>query len=1828
MTSTRHLAFENLELRLALSSQSVLDGPLNLDHPFATAFELADPAARAAIANITTTGSQEWYHVDLPELGLKQSDEVQPSLVQSRDLINLTDFRADPRFAGIDGSGFSVVILDTGIDLNHPFFGPDLDLNGVADRIVYNQDFITGGPNADDVNGHGTHVSSTIASQDATFSGMAPGVNIIQLKVLNDFGGGTGAALESALQWVVANAATYNVASINMSLGFGTNDAAPDPFTALGINDELAAIVAQNVIVASASGNSFFGFGSAPGVSYPSSDPSSLSVGAVWDASVGSASWGDGATDFTTGPDRIVSFSQRHPAMSTIFAPGAYITAGVPGGGADTYSGTSMATPHIAGIAAIMQELAMQETGQRLSQAEFAALINHTGVPIYDGDDENDNVANTQEWYRRVDVLALANAILSDGEGDITIPSGLTMSSPTASPGGIANLGFILANQGAGATGTFSSGIYLSTDSNVDSSDLLLTSFGESLDPGEVAVHSAIAAAIPEGLLPGLYHIGLVVDRLGEVDEVLETNNVASLPLTVTAASPEIRLVALPNSEIVDGVSTVNFGTIDQGMPNVERTFRLFNDGPTELTLNSLEFPASFDVIGLPTAVAGLSTVDFTIAMLGSAAPGNATGPISFVTNDLDETTFNFTLQGTINPPDDHGDNASEATSVPSIPATETGVIAPSGDVDWFSFSAIAGVKYRFTTTLLTLSDSVIRLVAPDGVTTIAVNDDSILGLASLIDWTATSSDVYFLEVRGFSSSVGAYNVNFNIQDDHGNYAGAATASSDPSSVSGVLGTVDDTDWFSFAAVDGTTYSFATMLGTLPDSVLRVWDVDGTTLLASDDDGGAGLASLLTWTATKDGVYYIDVSSYAAASSGTYTLSITGDDDHGDNAPNATQIDVPGTIGGEIEVPFDVDWFKFDAISGARYQFATTLGTLTDSVLRLRDANGLLLATDDDGGPGLASFIDWIPSLDGTYYLEVSGLNWRSGSYDLSMTIVDDHGNNTAGATAVLPAVFTAGVIAPSSDVDWFSFNASAGVEYELLTTLGTLDDSVLRLIGTDGVTLIAKDDDSGPGLASLITWTPTVSGVYFLEVRGFDAGVGTYSVLVLPKVDLVVDEVDDELDGVFSADDLSLREAVLLAGAYDKVYGNSPVITFAPPLHGQTIALTLGELMIDRSMTILGPGAGLLTIAGMDPTPGQFNGDGSRAFFIDSFGGSDVELRGLTVTGGDVNGSGGAIFATGNLKLSRAVVTGGSASFGGGGVAQFGGSLEILESTVSGNQSFNGGGLYATNGASLLVERSTISGNTASGEGGGIWSASNLAGPLVARVTNSTVSGNYAAGAGGGIRNWIGLLNVEHSTVTGNTSTSGAGISSYGLNDTRTDVYSSIVADNNGADVEYTPTSFNSFLSLGYNLVGDGNATSAFNNNDLVGADPWLATLADNGGPTWTHALLPVSPAINAGDPGYAGPLAFDQRGVPHLRAQGVIDIGAFELQETEIPTELDLVLDNDDGAATYSETGAWTTATATGYNGLTYRFSSVGSAATAQWRFHSPFSGAAEVFVQHRAGSNRASNAAFKIDTGDGIETAYVNQKNDLLTWVSLGEFYLNQGLRTITLDAAASSGGSVVLADAVWIVMTASPEPTADFDDDGWIDGNDFLLWQRGVATSAAATLQQGDADHNGQVDGADLAVWRDQFGASSTAVAATNWIASSQLVMSKQSISFSERGIPDVSEMAATNAIRTHSMQSIVNAAAAHELNQHKLAALEGRREHRAVLNRDIAFEELQRSFPRLERDSIQTLGRSAQLGVLICRDQADDGGFEGTGRCEFALGAKGWFESLDEQFARL
>ena len=215
-----------------------------------------------------------------------------------------------------------------------------------------------------------------------------------------------------------------------------------------------------------------------------------------------------------------------------------------------------------------------------------------------------------------------------------------------------------------------------------------------------------------------------------------------------------------------------------------------------------------------------------------------------------------------------------------------------------------------------------------------------------------------------------------------------------------------------------------------------------------------------------------------------------------------------------------------------------------------------------------------------------------------------------------------------------------------------------------------------------------------------------------------------------------------------------------------------------------------------------------------------------------------------------------------GGGISNYG-TLTITNSTINNNQVYLvGGGI--NNGGTLMINNSTINGNGATGQHDGQpWGhAGGISGSVT--LTNSTLSGNGASLSGGGLE---GGGAIKNSTISGN---GNGGISTSGI-----EIGNTILNNNSGANIDGTA------MSLGYNISTDDGGGNLTGPGDQINTDPMLGPLQNNGGPTLTHALLPGSPAINAGNPNFTPPPSYDQRGSPFVRVfNGRIDIGSFEVQ------------------------------------------------------------------------------------------------------------------------------------------------------------------------------------------------------------------------------------------------------------------------------------------------------------------------------------------------------------
>ena len=277
-------------------------------------------------------------------------------------------------------------------------------LNGTVDstwgncgQIIGGYDFVNNDNDPMDDNGHGTHVSGIVASQNPTYKGVAPGANIVATKVLDSGGSGWFSNVAAGVDWCIDNMDTYNISVISMSLGDGGQYNNPaiqcDPYETA---QAISVAVSQGIFVSVASGNEAY----TNGISYPACASDATSVGATYDADVGWKKWLPTCQDKTTAPDQIVCFTNRDEILD-LLAPGCETTSLKLNGGTATYCGTSMSAPHVAGAAALLLE-----ANPSLTPTQIRDTLKSTGVGIYD--------SATKLTFPRIDAKAALDSILPE----------------------------------------------------------------------------------------------------------------------------------------------------------------------------------------------------------------------------------------------------------------------------------------------------------------------------------------------------------------------------------------------------------------------------------------------------------------------------------------------------------------------------------------------------------------------------------------------------------------------------------------------------------------------------------------------------------------------------------------------------------------------------------------------------------------------------------------------------------------------------------------------------------------------------------------------------------------------------------------------------------------------------------------------------------------------------------------------------------------------------------------------------------------------------------------------------------------------------------------------------------------------------------------------------------------------------------------------------------------------------------------------------------------------------------------------------------------------
>ena len=375
-----------------------LDACLSFDSLEERVTPAADPWMNVVSSEVVATDGATGPYADATPINAAQLSQVRTA------------------FPNTTGAGYSVAVLDTGVDYRHPALGGGF---GAGYKVVAGYNFVDNtvagyvsgiprGGNPMDENGHGTNVAGIIAAKDPIYGGVAPDAQICALRVLDKNGHGAWGWIDEALQWVITNRTKYNITAVNMSLGGGNYTGLTSDFDT--IQSKLQYLWNAGVVNVASGGNDYYLNGSVAGIQFPAISQWAVAVGAVYDGGYGARTWASGAADYVTYKDKIASFTQRSTNLDML-APGAIITStGLSGGAANyiSYAGSSQASPFVAAAAVLVKQKLVQAGSGALATAQnIVDILRTTGVSITDNKPASeDNVKHTGLTFPRLNILA------------------------------------------------------------------------------------------------------------------------------------------------------------------------------------------------------------------------------------------------------------------------------------------------------------------------------------------------------------------------------------------------------------------------------------------------------------------------------------------------------------------------------------------------------------------------------------------------------------------------------------------------------------------------------------------------------------------------------------------------------------------------------------------------------------------------------------------------------------------------------------------------------------------------------------------------------------------------------------------------------------------------------------------------------------------------------------------------------------------------------------------------------------------------------------------------------------------------------------------------------------------------------------------------------------------------------------------------------------------------------------------------------------------------------------------------------------------------------
>ena len=552
-----------------------------------------------------------------------------------------------------------------------------------------------------------------------------------------------------------------------------------------------------------------------------------------------------------------------------------------------------------------------------------------------------------------------------------------------------------------------------------------------------------------------------------------------------------------PNFPAVMGTDDYDFFSFDAER-GVKYTIKAVLEGLEGLTIGVTKLPSA-DPIGKDVLASnnGLknelewvapSQGKYYVFLTGSALVRQPVG--TYTLQVMADTTLR----------DRHSDSQAGATTV-NLGNFIQGAISPAEDVDYFSITAVRGVKYTIMANL-SQGDAVDISVLDNGGQVEATNG----GIGTTLDWLATSDETRTISISAsiqVRDPIVGYNLRVSgddsMRDRHAGTREDATSVNLGIGMAASISPPGDKDYFKFGAYRGVKYTVRADLGTAPGVRMEIGKpIEGVEDAVVNADGS------LEWTAGGDGEYYVIASGLSNHKDavGTYNIVVDSDnsyeDRHGDSAADATTISYGNLMSGAISPAEDRDYFRFSAIRGGRYTFKLTHQGIEALSLAVVDGNS-------HGGTKASNYgedseVVWTASESKTYYLVISKSprsTVETGVYMLEVStedaLQDRHPDEPLDATILGTGNAISGAVSPADDRDYFSFAAERSTTYTVEAELFSVEAVVITVAG-DNSGFSATNYGSG----NTLEWTAPASEIYTVLIAGaaqLEDPVGVYRV-------------------------------------------------------------------------------------------------------------------------------------------------------------------------------------------------------------------------------------------------------------------------------------------------------------------------------------------------------------------------------------------------------------------------------------------------------------------------------------------------------------------------------------------------------------------------------------------------------------------------------------------------------------------------------------------------------------------------------------------------------------